>query len=70
MKKILEAIPYRRLTFVNKALQEYKKYNNGFISSSRTSDKSFILMLLLKRHYLLGKDYTYISLSSLKHLIW
>ena len=54
-KKILEAVVNRRLAFVNEAFQEYDKYNNDFISGSRTSDNLFILKGLIERQLSIGR---------------
>ena len=46
---------YRRLTFINETFQAYDKFNNGFISGSRTSDNLFILNGLIEKQLLMGK---------------
>ena len=55
MEKIFEAVVHRRLAFVNKAFQEYDKYNNGFISGGRISDNLFILNGLIERQLSIGR---------------
>ena len=55
MEKIFESVVYRRLTFINETFQVYDKFNNGFISGSRTSDNLFILNGLIEKQLLMGK---------------
>ena len=55
MEKIFESVVYRRLTFINETFQVYDKFNNGFISGSRTSDNLVILNRLIEKQLLMGK---------------
>ena len=65
MEKIIEAIVYKRLTFVNEAFDEIDKYKNAFLGDNRTSDNLFILNGLVERQLSLGKelDVCYIDFS-------
>ena len=55
MGKIFESVMYRRLIFINETFQVYDKFNDGFISGSRTSDNLFILNGLIEKQLLMGK---------------
>ena len=72
MEKIFESVVYRRMTFINETFQVYDKFNNGFISGSRTSDNHlFILNGLIEKQLLMGKkvDACFIDFSKAFDLI-
>ena len=55
MEMVFEIIVYKRLSFLNKALDKYDKWNGGYLQNIRTADNMFILNGVIQKQLILRK---------------
>ena len=53
MEKAFENMAYKRLSFLNEALDKYDKWNGGYLQNIRTADNMFILNGVIQKHLIL-----------------
>ena len=55
MEKVFEIMVYKRLSFLNEALDRYDKWNGGYLKNIRTADNMFILNGAIQKQLILRK---------------
>ena len=55
MEKVFEIMVYKRLSFLNEALDTYDKWNGGCLQNIRTADNMFILNGVIQKQLILRK---------------
>ena len=55
MEKVFEIMVYKRLSFLNEALDKCDKWNGGYLQNIRTADNMFILNGVIQKHLILRK---------------
>ena len=55
MEKVFEIMIYKRLLFLNGALDKYDKWNGGYLQNIRTADNMFIQNGVIQKQLILRK---------------
>ena len=55
MEKVFEIMVYKRLSFLNEALDKYDKWNGDYLQNIRTADNMFILNSVIQKQLILRK---------------
>ena len=55
MEKVFEIMVYKRLSFLNEALDKYDRWNGGYLQHIRTADNMFILNCVIQKQLILRK---------------
>ena len=55
MEKVFEIMVYKRLSFLNEALDKYDKWNGGYLQNIRTADNMFTLNGVIQKQLILRK---------------